>query len=599
MAHDIRSLANQLLIVAGIERVISIDDEYAVGVPRERTLGAVSLASPDTLGKISQLLGEDVPQDVEVILNILKSTWDEITDAKREELIATLTPPPSDHGERQSAANDLKLATRLPEIFGKRLEVLSLEDWKARQSELIVDTMPTTLLLVDRNFAGENGGTTEGISIISGLLNSKPEAKIYCALLTNKYFTSTVIENWQEVCDEYELDRARFVLIPKDSLNEDERIFLALIKLVVMNGRARSLVTAVHNSFRELVASVAEKIGTMNIYEFDQVVCVSGYREGVWEADTLVRIFALYHNLFVRQALRKDPNIFTFTNELRSLSQVKLGDWKPTPFAGLEIKRLEWYAGSEVNEQLLPIEIGDLFKIETDPESVFMLVAPPCDLMVRKDGGRFDTIGRLLRVSPHHGGGEDEFGYILEAYEGGRDWRVNLHKVSHVRLEVLDLCALQPDGTAKLDIDAVVPNNISLAWKVRAKLLKKAAKKLISNYNLLLSKTFTEEEANLFCGNGGLEGLITGQVSNEGVFYNIRRVGRLRQPRAGAVLAKYANSVSRDAFDHDLTMDGNFPSDSSFTERISSEVNVNKPDDESTSEDVIPTLNSIVPARSV
>ena len=267
--------------------MISIDDEYAVGMPRERTLGAVAMAPPETLAKIAPLLGDDVPPDMDVIRNVLSNSWDSISPSTKEELTAILTPPVSEHGDRQSVANDLHLASRLPEIFGRRLQVLSLEDWHEQQGELIVEGMPKTLLLVDRNFEGEHASTTEGISIISHLLNSKPEAQVYCALFTNKYYTSSVIENWKEVCDLHGLDQERFVLIPKDSLNTDERIFLALIKLVVMNGRARALVEAVHGAFRDLVKNAAKKIESMNIYEFDQVVCVSGYREGVWEADTL------------------------------------------------------------------------------------------------------------------------------------------------------------------------------------------------------------------------------------------------------------------------------------------------------------------------
>ena len=209
-----------------------------------------------------------------------------------------------------------------------------------------------------------------------------------------------------------------------------------------------------------------------------------------------------------------------------------------------------------MNEQLLPIEVGDLFGIEGYPDNVFLLIAPPCDLMVRKSGSRFDKVGRLLKVSPHDGSPVGDLGYILESYKDHGDWRVDLHQVNYVRLEVLDLCALRADGKAQFALDEKVPSNISLAWKARAKELKREAKKSIQTYSLLVSKGFSEIEANEICNSGMLEELIAGTMSNNGVAYNVRRIGRLRQPRAGAVLAKYANSVSRDAFDHDVTKDG-------------------------------------------
>jgi hypothetical protein len=34
--------------------------------------------------------------------------------------------------------------------------------------------------------------------------------------------------------------------------------------------------------------------------------------------------------------------------------------------------------------------------------------------------------------------------------------------------------------------------------------------------------------------------------------YDVKRVGRIKQPRAGALLARYANAIGRDAFEHDL-----------------------------------------------
>lgn len=39
---------------------------------------------------------------------------------------------------------------------------------------------------------------------------------------------------------------------------------------------------------------------------------------------------------------------------------------------------------------------------------------------------------------------------------------------------------------------------------------------------------------------------------NKSLTYNLKRVGRLRQLRAAALLIRYANFLSRYAFDHDL-----------------------------------------------
>jgi hypothetical protein len=37
------------------------------------------------------------------------------------------------------------------------------------------------------------------------------------------------------------------------------------------------------------------------------------------------------------------------------------------------------------------------------------------------------------------------------------------------------------------------------------------------------------------------------------ITFDISRAGRIKHPRSGALLARYANALARDAFDHDLT----------------------------------------------
>jgi len=41
-------------------------------------------------------------------------------------------------------------------------------------------------------------------------------------------------------------------------------------------------------------------------------------------------------------------------------------------------------------------------------------------------------------------------------------------------------------------------------------------------------------------------------LATKTITYNLRRIRRLRQPRAAAILSRYANFVARYAFDHDF-----------------------------------------------
>jgi len=46
---------------------------------------------------------------------------------------------------------------------------------------------------------------------------------------------------------------------------------------------------------------------------------------------------------------------------------------------------------------------------------------------------------------------------------------------------------------------------------------------------------------------------ITIDSRRSSIKFDVKRVGRIKQPRAGALLSRYANSLARDAFEHDLT----------------------------------------------
>ncbi len=105
-------------------------------------------------------------------------------------------------------------------------------------------------------------------------------------------------------------------------------------------------------------------------YEFEQIVCISSLNEGVWEPDTLARIFAVYHRIAVRQSIHAHDRVFEVANNLRKLSRVRTGDWGEATPRAVELRRLEWFEdASDLNEQLTPLELGDIFMVESRPAS--------------------------------------------------------------------------------------------------------------------------------------------------------------------------------------------------------------------------------------
>jgi hypothetical protein len=332
----------------------------------------------------------------------------------------------------------------------------------------------------------------------------------------------------------------------------------------------------------------------------------------------------------VRDILHQDRSVYELANRLRSLARVRVGDWGGPTEMEIRVRRLEWFDdGDEINQQHLPLELGDIFEIASKPNKLFILVAPPCDLMMRQDGKRHHTVenGLLLEATPvevskrateklpiqidekqaiqngakateqtkepeqegrsdtdtestaeatevdskagkrnpeqpgKNGNTEEEkdsedelsFKFRLEFYEHERDWDVNLRKMHYINLDVLDLCVFRDDGTASISAGDEPAILMSESWRARFPRVQKKFGKACRRYaDLMRIKGMKQSDALKLALNVSLGNLLEAQARDTSIGYDIKRVGRLKQPRAGALLARFAHSISRDAFEHDL-----------------------------------------------
>jgi hypothetical protein len=428
--------------------------------------------------------------------------------------------------------------------------------------------MPPTLLLVDLSFTGEERGKEEGLRVIADLLKMHPESKIYCGLLTSLYRTASVHDDWKRIASVHDLNRERFVLIPKDSLDKDKHAFLALIKLVVMNGPANALRKAVITVFEECLKQSDAELGKLDVFEFERIICLTSSEEGVWEPDTLLRVLSLFHKALVRKALRNDGEIYKYADYLRSLTSIRVGEWGGPTKMEISLRRLEWFEEpDDINEQHLPLEVGDVFKIDGRPDKLFVLVAQPCDLMMRQSGERHHTVQNalLLEATPVADASEESkkakdedrgFYFKLDFFEADRDWRINLRKIHYVNLDILDLCVFRTDGRATFSVGDTAPPLISEAWRARFPKLEEIVKKACGRYAELMKKNVVKAvDVMKIVVSSSLGNLIKSEIDSttNTISFDISRVGRIKQPRSGALLTRYANALARDAFEHDLT----------------------------------------------
>ena len=212
-----------------------------------------------------------------------------------------------------------------------------------------------------------------------------------------------------------------------------------------------------------------------------------------------------------------------------------------------------------MNRFFVPIDLGDIFRIGS---KLFVLLAQPCDLVVRKDGMRnYETnkLRRLAAVAELVVGAEtkkESWGQLPFFEETtGRSAFVNFGKAHQVPTAVLDLCAVNRDGSAAIDVEAEAPELLIEPWRVRyAKLLKLYVQALAAHAKLKGGGLDGETVSLALPGSSNTLGF-SPIVNGKSVCYGVERMIRLRQPRSGALLTEFAQYQARAAFEHDFGAD--------------------------------------------
>jgi hypothetical protein len=133
-----------------------------------------------------------------------------------------------------------------------------------------------------------------------------------------------------------------------------------------------------------------------------------------------------------------------------------------------------------------------------------------------------------------------------------------------VPVYVLDLTTFTPDAVATFSIADVCPAGVVPAWQKRFEVLRAQVRAVLQRYDTLVKMAQKDNGPGLpkdvdAIVQRSLTESVTGVVSGEmslkrqSVAFDLKRVGRVRHPRAGGMLRDYAYYKARDAFDHDLT----------------------------------------------
>lgn len=569
----IRQHASELFETVGISRIVVVDDEYA---PSVEELVAHCLQIGNRTLDVPHFGQIDFSTPREVLIDHLRTTWDGLTDGERDETLAFVRAAKSTIGARPDQTYsdevehvDTRAAQSLEELLdsipGCQYITLSLRSWRESSDQLLMDdAAATTMFLFDRDFRREVAGSDqEGIELIR---QTQARAVGYCGLISHTVSLGGEYRAWCQLSDENELDRDKFIVISKERLTNQERDyygFLGMLRLTALNERYGKIKSHVWDIFRESMDRAKECLDQLSVLDFDRMVFESSRIEGVWEPETLSRVFGILMRKETRSRLHLSPSIYSDVSEARRVSSM------PKEIAtglkeesgsneALRIQRFEIYESAEdINKFHGPVELGDIYQTEDNGKS-YILLAQPCDLMVRANGKRgydekLDRTGALVDIvfsAERRKHSWTELPYYDE--RTGEAAFVDLARVQQVPLVILDLCVIQSDGQSMINLASNCPDLLIEPWKVRHEQLEKYFRAALKRRARMIESRLGKDIQ--FLCFPTLPGRVRGKIaiSDDTVQYDLRRIRRLRQPWSGAILTAFAQHQARAAFEHPM-----------------------------------------------
>lgn len=560
--HNARAAIDRVFGLLGVKDVIVVDDEVRVGAEFSdlvKQLTKIKQENPLRLNQLKELNGVDLRGSLEEIRDDLESAWEKLLPEEQDTLLTKMGWTP---GRRT-----FELLRTL--LGSYTLKFLSLAEWREQEAALIApESLAVSLLLFDLDMSRENGASDEGMKIIGSLLR-KVGGQCHCGLLSHRVSKDEEYSDWQQYVTEYNLGehQGRFVVISKKHLPESPMVFAQRLKRAAISSACDQLRGEVERVLGDAVANATGKLSDLNVYDFEEIVFQSSYIEGVWEPDTLLRIFALHTQSAARSLLKSNGVVESLASRIRSV--VDIG-YRPVDAPAPSSREIMWAENYEPGEFLaqhhIPLELGDIFR-STDRGGELVLLAQPCDLMCR-NGDKSKRISEAL-VAPiiSRSRGDETLDreaayWKLEKYskDGETEKYVDFHGVRAVPILALDLTVFHGEGRAYFHAEASCPANIVPSWRTRYEvigaeisgLLKRLASAVDGIIDANASGTMQLINHAL---TSSVPGLLTGTLDlrSASLAYDVQRVARVKSPRAGALLRAFTAYLSRDGFDHDLT----------------------------------------------
>ncbi|HDR7417814.1 TPA: hypothetical protein QCX17_002250 [Bacillus cereus] len=573
MSLDINQIKNSLkqaLEVLHIKKVIYIDDAFAD-----------SYSLTDVIGTIEYLINTQNDINLNKKISYLKTVEFEAPKESWEFEVSELWKTYKTHQKKQlidllnkidnpvippEYQQDIFVDANIKKVLPTEIEFIQVSPskWINEKEELLstADESNKILCFFDQElkYDEEYDSKREGIELLKEILALKNE-NIVCTLITHLTTIESEIDYWKTLSEQHSLKLSDFLTLSKRRV--DSNVELASgIRLTLLNHKCESLkdyAVEITNKANELASKDLSKI---NVYDFYHMVLKSSEKEGIWEAQTLFRIHSIFQELHSRK-LALETETRQCINSNISMLRGLIGKENQTTNTSWEIRRKELFYDENLNVLNLPLQNGDIFFFE-QIEKNYILLAQPCDLMIRKNGNRKFRTGVLAEVVSTPPSTES---YITIPYFDSRNGRgafVNFKSIITIDLDILDLSIFNEDGKCTFVSDQDLSTFHTPLINRFEKNIKKALSvkkqrclgliKGIQESNIESTQKQELVDAVIFQGFELNKDVVSVELSEIGINFNIKRKGTYRSPYSDSLLEDYSKYISRSAAEHDFAI---------------------------------------------
>ncbi|MEN3285003.1 MAG: hypothetical protein V7607_6143 [Solirubrobacteraceae bacterium] len=437
----------------------------------------------------------------------------------------------------EAAASPLDI---LAVVFGEGYTALHPNEWNALESEQLDELERDALVLFDRDLK-EFG---RGDDLAQAFLADHPLARA-------AIFTNAVTIGEGEIADAEKLRQTHPVIVASKARLQSVDDMPRFVDELRLTSIARHLIDA-RRRVLDLAESAHEEalreVRDLELRTLEDVVIGASRDEGIFEADTLIRVLMIeYRHAFRARFLEDEGRVLgellaDFESARRAAPLKRVPDVASRTRTQLLMNKERYAEADIINRPGLPLACGDIFRRDHD-DSLWMLLEQPCDLQLRDEGDTREEITHteLVSIAAGDPAGRSH-GLPPQAASFEHPHFLALKRRLAVPLNVLELCVFRQDGECAWEEGTEQPQTVPQTPGVARRFAS-----IRLQMEELVSQAGTVPDEHLLRA-GDLIG-----ASHEGVLrWGLRRVERLEEGQAAAALGAAMADRARPGLDPDF-----------------------------------------------